>query len=366
MYNIDVPILINYNIDISSGLYPYKIMLTDETYVDQSIYKLNFLEGEYLLDTLSVDNLTVYNNQIEFFTKEDLNVEQNFSINSFKSYNVSSHKFIGYVFQLTLLTDDLKNLNFSTFTAIKYRNMNLVTYNNFLVFPNYIDQLTSFIQTEIIVGVESSYSSNGNTFITLLNLNQVLNALSTDYTLFFQTNNQNYKVDDVYNTDIRVEGTISNFVNTKLILTIKPIAFSNLQLLMFHLVLVSNLINYSYYFDLENVVKNFQVNDSIYCKNLNFIGENELDVLLSSTDVSSNYVINNIVHYAKIGEYPPEPIKTFQKLDTFLFQFADKPNINSPTSCFLVYDLNYNEDNADEYINNFVNNFYIRKKLCIM
>ena len=357
MYNINVPILINYNIDISSGLYPYKIMLTDETYVDQSIYKLNFLEGEYLLDTLSVDYLTVYNNQIEFFTKEDLNVGQNFSINSYKSYDVSSYKFIGYVFQLTLLTDDLKNLNFSSFTAIKYRNMNLVTYNNYLVFPNYIDQLTSFIQTEIIVGVESSYSSNGNTFITLLNLNQVLNALSTDYTLFFQTNNQNYKVDDVYNKDIRVEGTISNFVNTKLILTIKPIAFSNLQLLMFHLVLASKLINYSYYFDLVNVVKNFQVNDSIYCKNLNFIGENELDVLLSSTDVSSNYVINNIVHYAKIGEYPPEPIKTFQKLDTFLYQFADKPYINTPTSCFLVYDLNYNEYNADEYINNFINNF---------
>lgn len=356
MNNIDVPFTLNYNIDISFGLYPYKIMLTDETYTDQSIYRLDFLEGEYLLNNLIIDYPIVYNNLIEFFTKEDLNIEQNFSISSFKTYNISSNTFVGYVYELTLLTDDLKNLDFTTFTAIKYRNMNLITYNNYLVFPNYIDQLNSFIQTELIVGIEKFNIAGDTTYITLLNLNQILNATSTDYTVYFQSNNQNYRIFDIYNKNIQVQGAISNFVNTKIILTIKPIAYSNLNQLMFHLVLSSNLINYSYYFDLVNVVKNFKINDTIYCKNLNFIGENQLDILLNSSDVSSNYVINNITHYSKVGEYPPEPIKTFQKMNQFLYQFSGLPSINDKTSCFLVFDLSYNKFNADEYITNFLSN----------
>jgi len=356
MNNIDAPFILNYNIDISFGLYPYRIILTDETYVDQSIYRLDFLEGEYLFNNLSIDYPIVYNNLIEFFIKEDINREQNFSISSFKTYDISSNTFIGYVYQLTLTTDDLVNLDFTKFTAIKYRNMNLITYNNYLVFPNYIDQLNSFIQAELIVGIEKFNVSGNTTYITLLNLNQILNAISTDYTVYFQSNNQNYRIVDIFNKNIQVQGAITNFVNTKIILTIKPTAYSNLNQLMFHLVLASNLINYSYYFDLVNVVKNFKINDTIYCKNLNFIGENELDILLNSSDVSSDYVINNITHYAKLGEYPPEPIQIFKKMNQFLYQFSGLPTINEKTNCFIVYDLSYNEFNANEYIDNFKKN----------
>ena len=359
LYMINMPFDLNYNIDVSSGLFPYKIALTHETYTDQSIYEIKFLEGDDLFTKISLDYTVVQNNQIEFYAKEDLNISQDFSISSFKTYDVSSYNFIGYVFGLNITSDDIKNLNFNTFTSIKYKNMILTTFKNYLIFPNYIDQLSSYIQLETNVAIESYDISNNSTFIQLLRINQILNVNSLNYTLYLQINNQNYRVDDIYDKTFRIKGIITdtNFQNTKLILTIKPTSVSYYQLLLFNLKLASQLINYSYYFDLVNVIKNFQINDVINCNDLMFIGDNELNILLSTNDVSSNYIINNIVHYAQIGEYPPEPIKNLIKEESYLYQFINTPYVKDISSCFIVYDLSYNLTNSDIYIDNFINNF---------
>ena len=52
LLNINIPYELNYNVDTSSGLYPYAIFLKDETYSSHTIYKIDFLEGEKILDKI--------------------------------------------------------------------------------------------------------------------------------------------------------------------------------------------------------------------------------------------------------------------------------------------------------------------------
>ena len=64
-------------------------------------------------------------------------------------------------------------------------------------------------------------------------------------------------------------------INTKLILTIKPTLATNTNNLMFNVILQKPLTNFSYYFNLVNLVKNFQVNDEIRTLDINFIDDND-------------------------------------------------------------------------------------------
>ena len=357
IYNANIPYELNYSIDLQEGLYPYKISLVDETYADSTIYSINFLEGENLLSTFSVDYPTVYNNQIDFFAKKNFDKTHDFSIDCFKKYDISNYSFVGYVYTLDLSEPDLNVLDITNFNVIKYRDLTLSLFNNYLVFPNYIDVLTSFIQMELIVGVDTFDISNNTTYINLLKINQRLTGVSTSYTLYFQSNNQNYRVDDVINKRFRIRGVINQMINTKLILTIKPTLATNTNNLMFNVILQKPLTNFSYYFNLVNLVKNFQVNDEVRTLDINFIDDNQMNLLLSTTDVSSNYVINNIVHYAKVGEYPPEPIQNLNKQSYFLYTLNNPPYTKDGTSGFVVYDLSYNPTVANEYITYFLTNF---------
>jgi len=357
IYNADIPYELNYSIDLEAGLFPYKISLVDETYADTTIYNINFLAGEKMLSTFSVDNPTVYNNQIEFFAKNNFDKNNDFNIDCFKNYDISNYYFVGYVYSLDLSEPDLNILDIKNFNVIKYRDSTLSLFNNYLVFPNYIEVLSSFIQMELIVGVDTFDISNNCTYINLLKINQTLTAVSSSYTLYFQSNNQNYRVDDVMDKQFRIRGIINEIINTKLILTIKPTLAINTNNLMFNVILQKPLTNFSYYFNLVNLVKNFQVNDQIKTIDINFIDDNEINLLLASTDVSSNYVINNIVHYAKVGEYPPEPIQVLNKESYFLYTLNNAPYTKDGTSGFVVYDLSYNPTVSDTYISYFLSNF---------
>jgi hypothetical protein len=79
-----------------------------------------------------------------------------------------------------------------------------------------------------------------------------------------------------------------------------------MNLLLYSIDLKEPLINYSYYLDLRNVPKNFLINDSIYINDLTFAGDSTIQALVTS-DISSN-IFKTIVHYSKLGEFPPEPI----------------------------------------------------------
>ena len=116
------------------------------------------------------------------------------------------------------------------------------------------------------------------------------------------------------------------------------------------------LIDYTNYINLQNVLKNFMINDEIQVLDLKFINNNILDVIVNS-NITNNYIINNIVHYIRIGELPPEPITTIDKTDSFLYQFNDIVPYNDISSCFIYYDISYN---SQDISNNFIkNNFLI-------
>ena len=354
LYQTSIPYNINYNIDSVAGLYPYKIMLENESYASSTIYEIEFLEGDNLNTLFSIDYPIIYNNQIEFFGKEDFDINLDFTINGFKSYDISSSSLIGYAYQLDMTAPDLSTLNLSLFTSIKYKNDDLDTFNSYLIFPNYISYLSSFIQAETNVGIVDYNIIDQTTYVTLLKINQVFNATSEQYSMYFESNNQKYRVDDIYEKNVRIRGVVNTFINCKLILTIKPtsVIYNNSQL--YHLNLAEPLINYSYYYDLKNVPKNFLINDIIYPNDMNFLGDKEINALINVSDISGSF--NNIVHYFKVGEFPPEPVQKISKKDQFLYEFNDTPSVIGINSCFLVYDLSYNSVNSDEYIQNFLNN----------
>jgi hypothetical protein len=357
LYYTNINFDLNYKIGIKTGLYPYKILLEDETYSDQTIYRLDFLEGENLLNLISIDYPTVYNNQIEFLAKYNFDINHDYSISCYKSYDISSYSFKGFVYQLDVNYDDLNVLDFNSFSSLKYKNMELSIFSNNLVFPEYISTLTSFIQAELLVGVESYDISNNSTYIRLLKLNQTLNPTSENYTLYFQSDNKNFRVDDLYNKEIRIRGILDTIKNTKLILTIKPTLATNTETILFNLVITKPLTNYSYYFDLTNILKNFLINNEIKCQDIEFIGDTEMNVLVNNTDASSNLKISSVFHYSKVGEYPPEPIQKLTKGSSYVYQFNDIPYIKDKTSCFIKYDTNYNKTNSTSYINNFILTF---------
>jgi hypothetical protein len=357
MLNINIPFDLKYNIDTSSGLYPYAIFLEDEIYASHSIYKVDFLEGEKILNKITVDNPLIYNNQIEFYSKSNFDVNHEFSINAFKPYNISSNKLIGYVYTIDMSSNDLSAIDFNLFLTIKYKNTELATYNKYLVFPNYIETLNSYIQAESNVGVNTHDISGNNTIIELLKINQIFNPNSQDYTIYFSSDNKFYRVININGKKFTILGKLTSFKDTKVVLTIKATSITYKNFLLYHLNLAEPLINYQYYFDLENVPKNFYINDEVKVTDLKFIGDDVLEVLLNDIDISSNFVFQNIVHYSKIGEYPPEPIQLMEKMDSFLFEFNDTPPINDITSCFIYYDASYNaEVNGDLFIENFINN----------
>ena len=357
MLNINIPYNLNYTVDTSSGLYPYAIFLQDETYSSHTVYKIDFLEGEKILNKISVDNPLIFNNQIEFYSKSNFDINHNFSIDAFKPYNISSTKFIGYVYTIDMSSQDLSSIDFNLFLTIKYKNVELFTYDTYLVFPNYIETLNSYIQAESNVGVDTYDISGNYTNIELLKINQVFNAQSQDYTIYFSSDNKFYRVVNINDKKFTVQGKLTKFKDTKIILTIKSTSIIYKNLVLYNLNLAEPLINYQYYFDLKNVPKNFYINDEVKVNDLKFIGDDVIEVLLNSIDISTNFVFQNIVHYSKIGEYPPEPIQLMEKMDSFLFEFNDVPPINDITSCFIYYDINYNShENSDVFIQNFINN----------
>jgi len=351
MLNIDIPYDLNYSVDTSSGLYPYAIFLEDETYASHTVYNIDFLQGNQILNKISVDNPLIFNNQIQFYSKNNFDINNNFSIDAYKSYDISSAIFVGYVYTVNTTID------FNLFLTIKYKTIQLATYDNYLVFPTYIDTLTSFIQAETNVGV-NNYDISGNiTTIELLKINQTFDANSPDYSIYFSSNNKFYRITNISGTTLTVSGIINSFINTQIILTIKATSITYTNLILYKLNLAEPIINYQYYFDLKNVPKNFYINDDVKVTDLKFIGDDVLDVLLNSVDISTNFVIQNIVHYSKIGEYPPEPIQNMEKMASYLFEFNDIPPINNATSCFIYYDASYNShENGDVFIENFIKN----------
>ena len=347
----DIPYNANYKIDTKTGLYPYKITIDDENFTAYTLYKLDFLNGENVLDnTLSLDNPIVYNNQIQFYNTKDFDIGHDLNVNAYKTYDCSA-EFLGYLYNI-----DVSSIDLNTFSTIKYKNTELTTYDEYLVSLNYLDSLKSYIQAETNVSVFDYDLSNGKTYISLIKLNVNIDISSTAYTSYFLNDDKYYKIETINNSSniISIDTSLNTFKNNKVIVTIKATNIDFSKKKVYRLTLNEPLIEYTNYINLQNVLKNFMINDAIQVIDLKFVSDYVLDVIVDSK-LDDNYVINNIVHYIKVGEFPPEPINVIQKTNLFLYEFNDVVPYNDISSCFIYYDSSYNKDtNKDQFIKLFL------------
>jgi len=358
MNMVNIPYNINYSIDTQSGLYLYKITLLDEKYKSYIIYKLDFLSGlNTLIKPITINNPLVFNNQINFYYKENLDINIDYVISSFKTYNVSSKR-LGYLYQV-----NIPLINFNDFTTIKYKQTELTAYDNYLVSPIYLESFSSYIQAETPIGIDKyeilNEIVNKKTTITLIKLNISINTTSSQYSVYYYDNSKYYKIEDISGNIITINDVIDNFTNPKIVVTIKSPTTSNSSFnntKLYRLTLDEPLISYVDYINFKNVPNNFLINDEIKVIDMKFITDSIVDVQVESS-LSETYKINNLIHYAKIGEYPPEPIKEINKENLYLYRFNNFVPFNDISSCFIVYDLSYNKNvNSEVYINNFIRN----------
>lgn len=354
MNMVNIPYNINYSIDTQSGLYLYKITLLDEKYESYIIYKLDFLSGlNTLIEPITINNPLVFNNQINFYYKENFDINIDYVISSFKTYDVSS-EFLGYLYEV-----NIPLINFNDFTLIKYKQTELSAYDNYLVSPKYLEFFSSYIQAETPIGIDKYDISQNQTIITLIKLNISINITSSQYSVYYYDDSKYYKIIDILGNIITINEVINKFTNPKIVVTIKSpttsnSSFNNIKL--YRLTLDEPLISYVDYINFKNIPNNFLINDEIKVIDMKFITDSIVDVQVEST-LSETYKINNLVHYAKIGEYPPEPINQINLEHLYLYRFNNFVPFNDVSSCFILYDLNYNKNvNSTVYIDNFIRN----------
>lgn len=355
MSYINIPYNDNYTIDTSNGLFPYIITLADETFISYTLYQLDFLDGIYTLsNNQTINDPIIYNSQIQFYYDKDFNINNDVTINAFKTYDCS-FEFIGYLYDISLNSTNLILNNFST---IKYKDTLLDTYTNLLLSNQYLESLTSYIQAETIVSVYDYEISNNKTIINLIKLNVNIDVTSPFYTSFFYNDGNYYGIESIdMSNNIVINSPLSTFKNNKIIITIKATHINFTNTIVYRLYLTEPLVDYLNYINLKNVLKNFMLNDEIQVLDLVFISDSILDVIVSSS-IGPNYQIKNIVHYVRVGEYPPEPIMNFEEKNLYLYQFNEIIPYKDITSCFIYYNpaySNYDISSQTAFIELFLN-----------
>ena len=248
---IDIPYEINYSIDINYGLYPYKIIVDDTLFNSYTVYKIDFLNGENTLNNnIIIDDPIVYENQLIFYNKKDFDINHDFVISAYKSYNVSLSKLSGYIYTIDI------SLNLDLFSIIKYKTQELSIYDKYIISPVKLDNITSYIQGEISTSVYESDISNNKTFIKLIKLNENIDISSNEYNIYFLNDNKYYKIENIIGTMIIINDIIERFTISKIIIIFNSkLKYINQEL--YHIELTEKLnIN-------EYISKNYFINDII-------------------------------------------------------------------------------------------------------
>ena len=330
-YLTNIPFDINYNIDTSSELYPYKITLENEIYNTYNVYNINFFMDKYKY-SVPIENIFVNKNQINFYSHENLDIDNNFIISSYKTYNISSSLSLGYVYSY------ICDINLSLFPVLKYKTYELMTFDNYIIVPTAIGIVNNIqVQAETFVSVSDYvYNSTTNqTSITLIKLNISLNVSSNNYTSYFCNNDIFYKIISIDSSyKIVVNGNLNNFINPRIVISIKNNLTWTFQIL-YKITLDEPINEYLNYIDLKNIHNNFLINDKVTVNNMKFVTDNILNIIISYEYF--NLVMNNIVHYANIGEFPPQMVEIMEKKELFIYQFTDIDEIpiNDISSCFI-------------------------------
>ena len=173
-----------------------------------------------------------------------------------------------------------------------------------------------------------------------------------------------YKIENISENIIKINGKLDKFINPKIVVTIKSPTTSNSTFnntKLYRLTLDEPLISYVDYINFKNVPNNFLINNEIKVIDMKFITDSIVDVIVQSS-LSETYKINNLVHYTKLGEYPPEIIREIHKKKLYLYRFNKFVPFNDISSCFILYDPSYYKTiNNPGYIeNSIIIDYFIR------
>jgi hypothetical protein len=340
----------------SDPIYPYSILLSSDIIIPEVIFQINFYNLFY---DSNLFNLQTYPLELEFYFENDLPTNIDYSLIGLTNYNLDSN-YLGQLYYL----DKINNIDFNLVDYLNYKGIQLYIYK--------FDSTNLYIASPIEI-----YTNNILEIYKKIGLKQQKN----NYLIFYQ-NNFNYIINSTFinfnnnyyllNIDISGNYFINDNINLTNIVTIVILYnityVQNINTFIYKLSLSSPFLNYNQYINnsINTIPVNFKLNNSIIPIEIIFYDEK---TIISQT--SSQLNINNLTHYANLGETPPLEVLSMITDNLYLYKTYEKftllPNSLiwiSDTSNYLLGELgsikNLNNNNFIEFL---LKNLYDKTEL---
>lgn len=311
-----------YQID-SNSIYSYNVSLTTNIIIPEVIYELKFYNSSY--DSY-LFNLDKYPIELNFYLKNDLPNNINYSIVGLTNYNAISN----YKGKLYTIVNNY-NINLNLIDDIIYKNISVTLYSIDISSYNIaslIDiEYNNYLELHKDVGVKDQinnyiyfYQNNFNyiTDKTYINLNNIY------YPLFVDLSNNYFIM-----TNLKLPETI------KLIILLDILNIIDNNRYIYKLLLDKNFVNYNDYINSANniIPINFKLNNIYIPDQVIFYSNNEIIV-----KVKDKLIINYLSHYANIGENPPIQVNSIIKELVFLYTSYENSKLLSINSNIWITD----------------------------
>lgn len=326
-YNIDQHINNNYKI-YSNACYSYYASLTKNIIIPEVIYQLNFYNSSYESYLFNLDKYPI---ELDFYLKNDLPNDINYSIVGLTNYNTVSD----YKGKLYTIINNY-NINLELVDEIIYKNTNIMLYNYDISSYNIVSlvdiEYNNFLELHKNIGVKNQINNN----------------------IYFYQNNFNYIIDKTYINfnniyyPLFLDISGNYFITSNIIISIETITivilldlinFIDNNKYVYKLTLDKDFINYNDYINSSNniIPINFKLNNTYIPDQVIFYSENEIIV-----KVKDKLVITYLSHYANIGENPPVQVNSIIKEEIYLYKTQVNSNLLSSNSKIWITDnLNY-------------------------
>lgn len=312
----------NYKID-SNAIYSYYMSLTKNIIIPEVIYELKFYNLSY--DSY-LFNLDKYPIELDFFLKNDLPNDVNYSIVGLTNYNTISN----YKGKLYTITNNYNiDLNLVDFIIYKNTNVTLFGYNisEYYIASTIDIEYNNFLELHKDVGIKSQinnyiyfYQNNFNYISnkTYINLNNIY------YPLFLDLSGNYFIASNLTLTE-----------TTTLVILLDLVNFIDNDRYIYKLLLDKYFINYNDYINSANniIPINFKLNNTYIPNQVIIYSNNEIIV-----KVKDKLTINYLSHYANIGENPPVQVTSIIKEPIYLYKTQETSNLLASNSKIWITD----------------------------
>lgn len=314
----------------SDPIYPYSIILSNDIIIPQVVYQLNFYNISY--ESVLFD-LNEYPVELNFYLNNDLDTTVNYSIVGLNKYDASSN-YLGKLYSIPISDIDSSMIDY-----VNYKGENVFIYNYDISNINIASpvNIESNNTLELYKNVGIKYQINNYLIFYQNNFNYVQNSTYINYqTIFYPL-----YVDISGNYFITSNITFPQSVTLIILLNINKVINQNQYI--YKLLLSTQFLNYNDYINSsQNIIPvNFLLNNQYIPNDVIFYTDTDL-VVNSPNQIN----INNISHYANIGETVPVQIQYIIKQNSYLYTtnetFNLLPNSTiriSDTSNYIIGDI---------------------------